>query len=90
MKKLYVHRVYTQSSPIELQYTWITFDREFMNFELVNSCYYIQECKTTQIRFLKQRFPPNNRVLCAIEYVTTSNIEEPYSIQQNCHTYQII
>lgn len=33
MKKLYVHRVYTQSSPIELQYTWITFDREFMNFE---------------------------------------------------------
>ena len=68
-----------------------------MNFELVNSCYYIQECKTTQIRFLKQRFPPNNRVLHAIEYVTTSNIkedeqysilikkkkniEEPYSIQ---------
>lgn len=90
MKKLYVHRVYTQSSPIELQYTWITFDREFMNFEQVNSCYYIYECKTTQIRFLKQRFLPNNRVLHAIEYVTTSSIEEPYSIQQNCHAYQII
>ena len=53
-----------------------------MNFELVNSCYYIPECKTTQIRFLKQRFPPNNRVLRAIEYVTTSNIkeDEQYSI----------
>lgn len=90
MKKLYVHRVYTQSSPISLQYTWITFDREFMNFEQVNSCYYIYECKTTQIRFLKRRFLPNNRVLRAIEYVTTSSIEEPYSIQQNCHAYQII
>lgn len=61
-----------------------------MNFEQVNSCYYIQECMTTQIRFLKQRFLPNNRVLRAIEYVTTSNIEEPFSMQQNCHAYQII